>query len=485
MQRLPATAAAGLVLTALAAATAACRPGERPAAPYAGPVEHVIVVSLDTTRPDHFGCYGNPWIRTPRIDALARESIQLLNYMTVATTTLASHVSLFSGKYPHSHGVPRNGFVVDPRNVLLAEILNDAGFETAGFLGSFALDSRFGMDRGFDHYDETYSEVMGVDGADQNQRRAAEVTDAVIRYLDGRDLPPHLFLFVHYFDPHLPYAPPPPYDTMYETVAEAGRIEITGHPALRSGDRSPEERTRLARYAGEISYVDEQVGRLLDELKRRGILDRAILLVTSDHGENLGDAPGPAFEHGWTVYEVESRAVGLIRLPDGERGGSTSATLVASVDVLPTLLRYLGLPTPAGVDGEALDLLRLPTEPDGRIRFAEATKPWGAVEKDLPWPNLRKANCSRRGALKYIRTRYRNAEELYDLDDDPAERRNLLADPSSAGGGPERELRTALESWCAAADPLPSTFEPNQDEETLRRLRSLGYLGGRVGDEAD
>ncbi len=474
--------AASVALLLGSLASAACRPGDAPAVPYAGPVRHVIVISLDTTRADHFGCYGNPWIRTPRIDALAGESIQLLDYMTVATTTLASHVSLFTGKYPHSHGVPRNGFTVNPENVLLAEILQTAGFRTAGFLGSFALDSRFGVNRGFDAYDETFSTLMGVGGADQNQRSAAEVTDAVIRYLDQGGVPRNLFLFVHYFDPHLPYSPPPPYDAMYGAGPGSGRIEMTGHPALQSGDRSPKDQASLALYAGEISYMDEQIGRLLDDLKRRGILDRAIVVVTSDHGENLGDAPGPAFEHGWTVYEVESRAVGLIRLPNAEQGGTQSAALVASVDILPTLLRYLELPPPAGVDGEALDLSHLPTGPDARIRFAEATKPWGAVEKGVPWANLRKANCARRESSKYIRTPYRQLEELYDLRADPRERRNLLADPVLRPGAPENDLRTALESWSAAGKPLPTEFEPNQEEETLRRLRSLGYLGGGVGD---
>lgn len=474
-----------LLLVLLLLPSAGCGPGGRSPATYAGPVDHVVVISLDTTRADHFGCYGNPWIRTPRLDALASESIQLLDYMTVATTTLASHVSLFTGKYPHSHGVPRNGFVVNPGNVLLAQLLEEAGFHAAGFLGSFALDSRFGLSRGFDHYDEMYSTLMGEGGADQNQRRADEVTDAVIHYLDRHGVPRNLFLFVHYFDPHLPYAPPPPYDTMYSASADPSRIEMVGHPALETGSLSPEEQQNLARYAGEISFMDEQVGRLLDDLEQRGILDRALVVVTSDHGENLGDAPGAAFEHGWTVYEVETRAVGLIRLPKAERGGTKSRTLVAAVDILPTMLRYLGLPAPAGVEGEALDLVNLPRAADARLRFAEATKPWGAVEKGAAWANLRKANCARSAFWKFIRTPYQDAEELFDLREDPRERNNLLAVPARSPGTVENELRAALESWSASGKPLPSEFEPNQEEETLRRLRSLGYLGGGVGDGGD
>ncbi len=477
LRRAARAAAPALALLALIG----CGSGRTVPKQYTGPVRHVVFISLDTTRADHLGCYGNPWIRTPHLDALARESIQLLQYTTAATTTLPSHVALLSGKYPHSHGVPRNGFVIDRRNVLLPEILHDAGFATAGFPGSFALDSRFGFSRGFDVYDETYSTMMGTAGADQNQRTAGEVTDAVVRYLDRAPTPQHLFLFVHYFDPHLPYAPPPPYDTMYAAAPAAGRIAMTGHPALATA-RSDEEQKRLALYAGEISYMDEQVGRLLDDLKRRGILDDALVVVTSDHGENLGDAPGPAFDHGWSVFEVEAHTVGLIRLPGGAHGGTKSATLVSSVDVLPTVLRAMRLPEPPGIDGTALDLTAMPTAPDARVRFAEASKPWGPVERGVPWTNLRKPRCARTSTLKYVRTPFRGTEEFYDLAADPREQRDLIADPARRQPGPEKELRDALAAWDASAKPLPSEFDPNQDAETLRRLRSLGYLGGRAGE---
>lgn len=166
---------------------------------YKGPVRHVILISLDTTRRDHFGCYGNPWIRTPNMDALSAESILFTDYSTVVSTTLASHTSLFTGKYPHAHGVPRNGFMVNTENKMIAEILQDAGFRTVGFPGSFALDSRFDFAQGFDYYDEDFDILVGTGGVDQNQRNAEKVTNSVIHYLEEDGTGRNLFLFVHYF----------------------------------------------------------------------------------------------------------------------------------------------------------------------------------------------------------------------------------------------------------------------------------------------
>ena len=445
---------------------------------YSGPVQHVIVISLDTSRADHFGCYGNTWIQTPNLDALAKESILFSDYITVVTTTLASHVSLFTGKYPHTHGVPRNGFMVNGDNVMLAEILHDAGFHTAGFLGSFALDSRFDFAQGFDHYDENFDVLVGAGGVDQNQRRAAAVTDAAIEYLDAHELPDHLFLFVHYFDPHTPYAPPPPYDAMYGDASRPAPVWVKNHPALALGKRPDDVKRKIFRYAGEVSYMDEHLGRLLDDLRRRGILDNALLVVTSDHGENLTDAPGAAFDHGWTVQRVETHCVCTVRLPAGAQGGTKYEPLTASIDLLPTITKYLDLPTPADVEGEALDLLNLVPPSTPRICYSEATKPWGQIEIGQPWYNLRKPRCVRREMLKYIQAQYRSEQALYDLAADPRERTNLLADPAGPGSALAAPLRDLLRRWAASANPLPSRFEPSQRMDTFRRLRSLGYLGG-------
>jgi arylsulfatase A-like enzyme len=447
---------------------------------------HVILVSFDTTRRDHFGCYGNSWIQTPYVDALAAESILFTDCMTVASTTLASHTSLFTGKYPHSHGVPRNGFVVNRQNVMLTEILEEAGFTTAGFLASFVLGRRFDFHQGFDYFDQRFDTVSGTESGTQLHRTAEHVTDAVIEFVEQGPLPENLFLFVHYFDPHAPYTPPPPYDTMYGLGDGPHPVAVKDHPAFSDGEHTPEVQREILLHAGEVSYLDEQFGRLLDHLRERGILDEAILLVTSDHGENLTDAPGEPFNHGISVYEPEIRSVCMIRLPRAEHGGTEYTGLTASIDLLPTVTRFLQLPTPEGVEGEALDLLNLEAVPGPRTRFAEGTKPpWEGIETDPRWFNATKAQCVRRGSYKYMRTPYLGTEQLYYLSTDPREKRNLLINASPQTKAIAAHLREALAAWTDAARPLPTHFDTAETEETVKRLQELGYLGGDEPDSED
>jgi arylsulfatase A-like enzyme len=262
-----------------------------------------------------------------------------------------------------------------------------------------------------------------------------------------------------------------------------GGIELEDHPALAGSEPPKNVEIVLSRYAGEVSYMDHHIGRLLDDLRRRGILDNALLVVTSDHGEVLSPTAEHPYNHGWTTYQADVRAVGIFRLPNAERGGTRLDLPTASIDILPTVLNYLGLPLPAGVEGEAIDL----KDPGGgamsRTRFGEATWPWDA-DSDSQWLNNLKARCVREGSFKYIQTQYLGREELYDLSTDPHERRNLLASLAPEMVARAAELRGKLEAWTATADPLPSYFDRDRREETLRRLRALGYVAD-PNDEPD
>jgi len=456
---------------------------------------HVIFISIDTARADHFGFMGSETVRTPRLDAFAAESIVFTDYMTVVPTTLASHTTLMTGKYPLHHGTPRNGFLINEKNEMLAEILGAAGFHSAGFAGSFALDSRFGFAQGFDYYDESWDILVTPDGADQNQRLASEVTDAVLEHIDAAGIQEHLFVFAHYFDPHAPYTAPPPYDTMYDPQGWRDIPPIATvkrHPNLSDEQRREYARRLELQYAAEISYTDEHVGRLLDELDARGILDDALVVVTSDHGECMWEH-GEEFDHGQTVYQATMHALCVMRLPGAALGGTRVESVVANVDVLPTVLGFLGLGVPDGVDGEAIGLDTASLDALGsRVRFGEATKPRGDVETDPRWYNIKKARCVRDGRHKYIETPYLWTAELYDLQADPHEVDDLLsADGIDAAGGAtpgaQRLSRGELESlhgrlageltaWTESARPLPSHFDSSQMDETVERLRSLGYL---------
>jgi arylsulfatase A-like enzyme len=443
------------------------------------PARHVIVISLDTTRPDHFGCYGNTWIRTPRMDALAKESILFTKCISVVPTTLASHTSLFTGKYPHTHGVPRNGFTVNDENVMLPEVLKASGFHTAGFPAALPLFSRFDFPQGFDHYSDRFRKP--------GSRPAKVVTDRVLQYLDRTEVPSRLFLFAHYFDPHLPYAPPAKYVRMYDP--EDARV--MPHPQTQlayrretPGLQTPISRRMGYRYAGEITYMDEHLGRLIDGLRDRGILDEAILVIVSDHGENHWEHPS-YFDHGFTLYDTTTRLVCMVRLPNGLHGGTRVDDLVSNIDIMPTILSFLGLKAPQEVEGQIIDLVQGAGRSSRRACFSEATKPWETVEKGVPWHNIRKSRSIREGDLKYIRTPYQNTEELYNLADDPGERHNLLI-----GAAPELrvkadELRSRLDQWADSARPLPTRFATEKREETVEGLKALGYLAGGSEDEDD
>ena len=443
-----------------------------------GVPRHVVVISIDTARADHFGFLGSESVRTQGLNAFAREAIVFTDYMTVVPTTLASHTTLFTGKYPHHHGTPRNGFMINRANEMLAETLQEAGFHTAGFAGSFALDERFGFAQGFDHYDQESDIYVGDGGADQNQRLAEQVTDAAIAYLDEARVPDRLFLFAHYFDPHAPYAAPPPFDTAYDPQ---GTHELYPAEAIkRYQGFSPEQRERsiqrlAMQYASEVSYTDHHVARLLDDLASRGVLDQALVVVTTDHGECLWEH-GEEFDHGRTVYQATMHAVCAMRLPGGELGGTRVDELVASIDVLPTILGVLGLDVPAGVDGESIPLRNLEEGIGERTRFGEATKPRSEAETDPRWTNIRKDRCIRDGCYKYVATPYLGTEELYDVVADPRETENLLEAPTDEILRLAGDMRVRLEVWTDSAQPLSSTFDSSQTEESIRRLRSLGYL---------
>lgn len=439
---------------------------------------HVILISMDTSRADHFGFMGNNDAKTPRMDEMAEESIVFADFMTVVPTTLASHTSLFTGKYPHHHGAARNGYVVNGENVMLPEILKEAGFHTAGFVGSFVLSSRFDFSQGFDYYDDTFGIPAGQGGTEQTERSAADVTDAAIRYLDGIEVPRRMFLFVHYFDPHRPYAAPAPFDKAFDPRGREGLPQlavIMRDTTLTEAERLAHARRQELQYASEIAYMDHHIGRLLDDLRDRGILEESFVLVTSDHGENLLDHY-MRFDHGHRVFQSTVKAVLVIRLPGGGESRVLVKQLVGSVDVLPTLLEFLGLTVPSKIDGQAVDLSSVGELFPGRMRFSQATRPHGDFERGTPWPNTHKSRCVRKGEYKFIQNPLVGTEELYNVLSDPGEQTNLLLSPLPGTEILTTELRRELETWVDSADPLPSRFENLETEDSIRKLRGLGYI---------
>lgn len=512
LRRSPSTERRRVAPSAAALLLAAC--GGAPE-PTHGP-RHVVLISLDTTRADHLGCYGNREVRTPALDALSREAVLFEDCTSAAATTLASHTSMMTGLVPRRHGVPRNGFVVDDGNALLAERLAAAGFHCAAFIGSAALVGRTGLDRGFAHYDESFDVTAGEGGADQSQRAADAVTAAALAHVDdllGRDGADEarFFLFAHYFDPHAPYAPP-----ASEVARYRPGLEVGGFAAIETAVRQQQERaigralgqsevineglsegllrgasgapTEVGRalaklYAGEVTALDRGVGALLAGLTRRGLLDDALVIVTADHGETFWEH-GNAWNHGLWVSQTDVHVPLIVRLPGGRRAGTRVEAPVSGVDVAPTVVDLLGLDALAadepgvarGVSlARALDGADLPERP----LFAVATQPGAQVEARAleagagAWRGARKPIAARRGPWKLVDAPYLDLEMLFHLDRDPGERRDLIAE-----GALDAEARGALDALRAdlallrsSTTPRPSEFDASQ----AKALLGLGY----------
>jgi arylsulfatase A-like enzyme len=470
-------------------ALAGCAPGEVPApspagwAPGEGPPRHLVLISVDTLRADALTPYGAAADRTPYVARLAAEGAVFLDHLSPAATTLASHTSLMTGRWPHRHGVPRNGFPVPQEDLMLAEQLAGAGFMTAAFIGGLPLSARFDFDQGFAHFDEAFD--IGTWGCrapwalavEQSQRAADGVTDAALAWLDGADpAGDRLFLFVHYFDPHAPYDAPGAYGEVYGGGADGSldeRLEVRAEWP-EGGGRALSE-ALAARYAAEVTWTDHQLGRLLDGLEARGVLQEAAVLLTADHGEAFTEH-WEVWNHGGSVYGEVVRSPLVVRLPDG-RGRGAIAGLTSGVDVAPTALELLGvapLPEADGVSFAAA--LRGEERPARPPAFSEATKPSKPeIEEGHAWPNAAKCQAVVEGDWKLISCPWRGTVELYNLAEDPGEQRDRLAGaPAPEDQARATALLEALAAWREGAAAPTTGFD--EDPAVIEGLKSLGYL---------
>jgi arylsulfatase A-like enzyme len=419
-----------------------------PDAPRARP--NVLLVTLDTTRADHLGAYGHPTPTSPNLDALSGQSTLFENAYSTSSWTLPAHASLFTGKYPTSHGTrhdPQGPLVLadavavpesvrargmSPREQTLASILSANGWATGAVVGGPWLIRSFGLAVGFEFYDD-----RGM--RDNVGRRAREITDAAIEWLATTREP--FFLFLNYFDPHTPYAPPPEYARRF---LPPGVV-----PDPRSQRQAP------ALYDAEIRYADDELGRLLGWLRDRGVWERTLVVVTADHGELLGERGD--WGHERYLWEPLVRVPLVVKPPGPDRLGRREARPVSLVDVLPLVLRELGLAEPPGVQGEAPPATR-------RELLAEVNPIGGSETGD--W----RARWD--GRFKYLSSTLGD-RYLFDLTADPRETRNLVSRE------PERAERAAqaLERAFAALPPAPADARPVEvDAETRALLRNLGYL---------
>jgi arylsulfatase A-like enzyme/Flp pilus assembly protein TadD len=396
--------------------------------PRTGARANVVLVTIDTLRADHVGAYGASRVATPTLDAIAREGARFETAIAVTPLTLPSHASILTGRIPPRTGVRHNGmFRLEEDEQTLAERLQAEGYATGAFVGAFVLDARFGLAQGFDHYDdETSSERSALDG--YPERRAGVVTDRALAWLEEGEGP--FFLWVHYYDPHHVYRAPSPWAERYPE-----------HP-----------------YAAEVAYVDAELARLLKGVEQRAPADATHLIVTSDHGESLGEHDETT--HSYTLYDAATRIPLLWRGP-GVPAGSVVSGIASQVDVVPSLLAMLGLEWAGALDGESLvPLLRNGPRAE-RVAYSEAL----STGYDLGWSPVHAVRSPR---FRYVRA---PRPELYDLTNDPDEVHNLLEAEPERFRSQARRLDAHIEAALSDAREASHTV----DAETLEKLGALGY----------
>ena len=398
-------------------------------------IRNVLIISIDTCRADHLSCYGFHRPTTPNIDAIAGEGVMFLQAQTTNPLTLPAHSSMMTGTIPPVHGVLTNqGHRLGDANLTLAEVLRENAFQTGAVVGAFPMESRFGLNQGFDSYDDDF-------GADPksgflNERSAEAVSLSATRWLDQRDGNP-FFLFVHYYDPHQRFLPPEPFATEY-----------------------PKDK-----YSGEIAYTDHCIGKVIAKLKELGLYDSTAIIITSDHGESLGDHL--EVSHGFFIYQPTIRIPLVVRTPGCEKGRKVESP-VSLVDIMPTTLGMLGLDTPPDLQGiDLTDCIHGGDEPpDDRFLYS------------VSWSPAKIGCCPLRG-LRQREWRYiwSLRPELYNLKQDPGETNNVFADNPSIAQRLDHELKDilALAKQSRVGD---GEGAPAQDQQTLERLQSLGYVGG-------
>ncbi|MFQ5744172.1 MAG: sulfatase-like hydrolase/transferase, partial [Acidobacteriota bacterium] len=390
---------------------------------------NVLLVTIDTLRADHLGAYGDAGAETPTLDRLAAEGIRFDQAISPVPLTLPSHTSIMTSLNPPEHGVRDNGAAPLPAGVpTLASVLSRAGYASGAFVGAYVLHSRWGLNAGFETYDDRFDYDDPLAAPGQVERRGAAVVAAALDWLHGDPGSP-FFAWVHLYDPHAPYAAPEPY-----------------------GSRLAERP-----YDGEIAYADALVGQLLEALRVSGELKRTLVVVTSDHGEGLGDHGEPG--HGLFLYDATQRVPLLMRLPDRRAAGRVVEEQVRLIDIAPTILELLELPPEPGFHGGSLVPFFRGSAPS-RPAYAETIFP----RTHFGWQEL---YALRDEGHKYILA---PRPELYDLSVDPGEHRNLV------DGEPQRAaaMRATLEGM-RGGQPAPQL--QSLPAEVEQRLRSLGYIG--------
>jgi len=397
---------------------------------------NVILITLDTTRADRLGCYGFPNVETPTLDLLASRGVRFERCYAQTPLTLPSHTSIMTGTLPMFHGIRDNGgFLVPQQMETMAELFKDKGYATGAFIAAYVLDSKWGLNQGFDTYFDRFdlSKFKRI-SLGTVQRPGNEVLDEALPWLEKKK-EDRFFAWIHFYDPHTPYEPPPPYDERY-----------AAHP-----------------YLGEIAFTDSQVGRVWQFLEANDLVRSTLLVIAGDHGESLGEHEETA--HGFFVYQGAIHVPLIFVTPFAPFQGRVSARVSALTDILPTVCEMAGLPIPAEVQGRSLlPFFGRPKRQDGSLAYSETYYP----RFHYGWSELRSVqNAEYKLILAPV-------PELYDVVRDPKEQRNLVYLEKRVF----EQMSAEAEAFIAAAGRNAYETDTSKiDEETKEKLAALGYIG--------
>jgi len=406
--------------------------------PPAKRTPNVILITLDTVRADHLGCYGNKNIQTPTVDALSRDGIVFERAIAQVPLTWPSHAAILTGMYPFQNGVQDfTGQPLDPRFRSVAQAFKQHGYATGAVVSAFVLDRSWGLSRGFDFYDDAFAPEAFV-GRDIGlvDRRAGESVDRALAWLKKNHSQP-FFFWLHLYDPHSPYDPPEPFRSQY-----------SDHP-----------------YDGEIAYADHELGRMMAWLKQTHIYDSSVIVFLSDHGESLGEHG--EHEHGFFVYNATVR-IPLIVKPAAGSGNRPSrvAKPVQTTAVAATLLETAGIHDGMRQQLQSRSLLDAHTSEEDTAAYSETFYPFSS----FGWSPLH--------ALETSRYHYIDAPEpeLYDLLADPDEKNDLALQQSAVTAVFKERLKAIL-----ANRPYMPGGDKNSrlSPDALDKLRALGYVAYR------
>jgi choline-sulfatase len=412
----------------------------------------LLLITTDTVRADHLALYGYGRPTSPHMEALAKTGACFLDAISPIPQTGPACASILTGRWPASLGLHGNAEPLGPGPRTVAEILGPRGFSTAGLVSGFPLIRKLsGLDRGFAHFDDDMPDPRGAyEGV---QRRGAKTTALALKWLDARPAEKPFFLWVHYYDPHGDYHPGGPFETMFAGGAKGPMLPADVIPDYQRHGGSTDAADNIARYDGEVRYVDEEVGKLLAGLEARGLTATTLVALSADHGENMTEH-GYYFDHGNEVY-IEAVHVPLIVAGPGvPSDGRRIKGLVRLPDLMPTLLDLLGVDVPKEVEGRSLaGALASGAVSPPRECFSEARV--SPAQPLTPKADVTEKLAVRDDRFTVLWRKVGDRMELYDRTSDPGETHNLL---SKGVPGPEEKalgssLRVRVETQLEARSP--------------------------------